>query len=475
MLKAESAAASAAAGGGEAPDRFSRGYRGWLLFILCAINALNLADRQGMAATAPAIKIDLQLTDTQLGLVQGLGFAIFYTLMGLPMARLAERRSRAKIISLSIGLFGAMVALCGSVRGFWQLLMLRVGVGIGDAGFGPPVASLVGDHYPMRKRASAMTIIWLGAPIGAMAGAVLGGWVTQHSNWRYWFIGLGVPSLLLAVIAWFTLRDPPRGMSDPQGVAAGPPPSIMTVFRFLSRKRSMIHILIGAALAAAAMNGIGQFLARFLVGVFHIGYAEAGTMIGIISTLSMASGLALGGFGMDWASRFDIRWYVWGPAIGLALAMPLFWAGVNQSTTMATMLVLIPAHAVLFVYYTPTLAIAQNMVGANMRASAAFLVSFVLGFVGIGFGPTIIGIMSDLLAQHAFTLGDFAAMCPGGAAPPGAPADLAAACSQASADGIRNALGAITILLGWAAVHYLLAGRSLRRDLDTHYEAEAVA
>jgi len=461
-----------------APDRvaedaqaapvFSRAYRGWLLTVLLLVNALNLADRQGMAVTAPAIKHDLMLSDTQLGLLLGLGFAIFFSLLALPIARLAEHWNRTRIVAISVGILGVMLALCGTARSFWQFLAFRIGVGVGDAGFGPPVASLTGDHYPMEKRASINTIIWLGAPLGAIAGSVAGGWIAQHMGWRTWFTVLGTPALILAVAAFFTLRDPPRGMSDAVR-HEGPPPSILAVVKFLWAKKSVRQILIGAGLAAIVLNALGQFFARFFVATFHMGLAQAGGILGMMAGASMASGLALGGFGLDWAGKFDTRWYVWGSAITLALSAPFFILGVAQTTVAATVIVLLIGHVALFVFWTPTLAMAQNMVGANMRASSAFVVNLVLGLVGIGLGPTLVGILSDRFAQLAFATGDFARACPGGAAPDGATPALIHACADASAAGVRHAIMAMSLFLLWAGLHYFLAARDLKRDLDTHY------
>jgi predicted MFS family arabinose efflux permease len=459
-----------------AAPTFSRGYRAWLLFLLMVVNALNLADRQGMAATAPAIKAEFHLSDTQLGLIQGLGFAIFYTLLGLPIARLAEVRSRTKIIAVSTLIFAAMVAACGTARNFFQFLGCRIGVAIGDAGFGPPVSSLLGDHYPVRRRASALTIIWLGAPIGALAGSALGGWVAQNADWRTWFYLLSIPGVLVAIAAFFTLRDPPRGFSDPAGTitAGAPPPPMREVLRFLFAKKSMRHILIGAALASMAMNGVGQFLARFIVAQYDVGFAEAGRTVGLIAVVAMASGLALGGFGMDWASKFDRRWYAWGPAIGLVVAAPMFMLAVTQPSLRQCVPLLLAGHVTLFIYYTPTLAMGQNMVGASMRASSAFVISLVLGLVGIGLGPTLIGILSDILAASAFG-GDYGTMCPGGSAPAASAADLVARCSDASAAGITRSIVAVSVLFAWAALHYLLASRHLVADLDRRYEGPAKA
>jgi predicted MFS family arabinose efflux permease len=388
---------------------FSRAYRAWLLAILLVSNALNLADRLGMAAVSQAIKVDLRFTDAQMGLIQGLGFAILYTLLGLPIARLAEHTNRTRIIAGSLAIFGAMVWLCSTATSFARLLLFRVGVSVGDAGFGPPVASLIGDHYPMEKRASAMSII----------GSSLGGWMAEHVSWRAAFVAIGIPGLVVSVVAFLTLREPQRGLSDVAGASAGPPPSFRVVLKFLLSKRSMCHILIGCALAAIGMNAIGQFLAPFLLRTYHLGFAEAGRLLSLIAGGAMASGLALGGFGVDWAGRFDKRWYVWGPAIGLTLAAPAFLVGFDQSTVTSAVVALMAAHVALFVYFTPTLAMAQNMVGANMRASSAFTVSLVLGLVGVGIGPTLLGLLSDTFGAAAFAPGNFKLMCPGGAPPHG--------------------------------------------------------
>ena len=472
MSSAETAVGAGAATmpEGAASARFGKGYRTWMLVLLLLINILNLADRQGLAASVPRIKVDLGLSDTQLGLIQGLGFALFYAGFSLPLALLADRMNRAKIIAGCVALFGIFAAGCGVAQNFWQMLLFRIGVGAGDAGFGPPVQSLLGDHYPPARRTSATTIIWLGAPIGAVVGSIAGGYFAQYIGWRQWFFTLSLPALLIAAIAFFTLREPVRGMSDPQGLARGKPPSIRTVFGFLMKKRSFIHVLIGAALAATAMNGIGQFLARFIVSNHHLGPAAAGGILGEISGVSMASGMALGGFGMDWLAKKDRRWYVWGPAIGLVLTTPLFIWGFLQADINRMIFILIAAHVAMFVYYTPTLGLAANMVGASMRGTSAWLASLVLGLVGVGLGPTIVGMLSDFFAQQAFTGGTFKAVCPGGRAILPALSD---ACSNASAVGVKHAVMAVALVCIWAAVHFLIASRSVRQDLDTHYELPA--
>ena len=457
----------------------TRGYRAWALFILMLLNALNVADRQGLAAVAPALKSDLRLTDTEMGLIQGLAFAIFHSLLGLPLARLAERRSRTRIVAASMAMFACFSALASQIRGFTALLVCRVGVSIGDAGLGPPVSSLLGDHYPANRRASATTIIWLGAPVGALLGSAVGGWTAQHSNWRNWFIGLAVPAALVALMAWLTLVEPRRGSYDAlpaeaNGPDAGDPdstaiPTFATAMRFLLSKPAMRHVLLGASFAAIALNGLGQFWPRYLIAVFHIGPAAAGRFLGLFAVVSMASGLALGGFGVGWAAKRDRRWYAWGPAIALALSMPLYEIGFLQPTLSRTLSLLVPAQIALFVFFTPTLTIAQNMVGATMRASSAFTAAIVISLVGTGLGPILVGAISDLVARHTFTLGQFRSACPGGAALPAASSLIQHACTEASSRGITTAMASITALLLLGSLHFLIAARTIRADLDTQY------
>jgi predicted MFS family arabinose efflux permease len=451
---------------------FSKGYRAWLLFILLLTNALNLADRQSLGASAQAIKLDLGLSDVQMGLIQGLAFAIFYSVLALPIARLAERVSRTRIISAAVAIFGVMVSLCSRANSFWQLLVCRIGVGVGDAGFAPPVGSLIGDHYGSSRRASAMSVIWLGAPVGVVFGSMLGGWMAEHVSWRAAFVAVGTPGVVVAILTFLTLREPQRGMSDPVAAAvkAGtPPPSMAQVLKFLFGKPSTRHLLAGCALAAISMNGIGQFFGQFIARNFHLGFAESGRILSYVAGSTMPCGMLLGGFGIDWAARYDKRWFAWGPALTLLLAAPAFILGFSQPTVVSAAIVLAVAHVFLFVYWTPTLALAQNMVGASMRASSVFVFNFILGLVGIGFGPTLVGLLSDRLARSAFTIGDYGAVCPKGRAAASAADALMQSCANASATGLRHALMVMSLACIWASLHYWLASRTLRRDLETFY------
>jgi MFS family permease len=444
---------------------FTASYRAWLLCLMMAVNLLNMADRQGLAAVASAIKVDLALSDTQLGLIQGIGFAIFYTLMGLPLARLAESHSRVRIVGSCVAAFGAVVALCGTARNFAGILLCRIGVAVGDAGFGPPVGSLLGDHFPAARRANVMTIIWLGAPLGAVLGAAGAGFIAQNYGWRQWFFVLCIPAFFVAAAILLTLREPPRGLSDERLAGEGPPPSMREVLAFLWTKRSMRYLLVGAAFGTMTLNGIGQFIGRFFVSSLGLSYAQAGRDLGLLSLTSMSIGFALGGFGMSWAARFHRRWFALGPALALMVSVPLLWAGFSRSSPGAALPLLLVGQIAMFMYYTPVQALAQNMVDSRMRASSAFVLALVMGLIGSGLGPTIAGLLSDLYSAAAFPGANFQLSCAHG--PAFAVPDLA--CKQAVGMGVRRALMTMSVFAAVAGVHFALASRSLAQDLDRPY------
>jgi predicted MFS family arabinose efflux permease len=450
---------------GRTTELFSRGYRAWLLTLLLLIWAFNFADRFVIATLSQAIKLDLGISDFQIGLLQGLGFAVLYTALGLPIARLAERKSRILLIAGSMAVWSATVAAGGLARSFAQLMLARIGVGAGDAGFMTPVGSLLGDHYPPARRASAWSIINLASPIGSLVGAVLGGWIAQHYGWRTALVAVGLPGSVLALLAATTLREPPRGHAEGGLAADAVLPSTLEVFRTLFAKPAFRQVLIAAGLTALGMNGIGQFLFTFFVRTYHMGFAEAGLRFGLVSFFSLSAGLLLGGFGGDRLVRRDERWHAWGSAIGVVCAGPLYMIAFLQVDPLPATILIMVAAIFLFLFYAPTAAMIQNMATPLSRASAGYIYAFVLGVGGAGLGPTVLGLVSDLFAGHAFTLGDYRALCPNGSPPAGAAAELADACRAASALGLRNAVMTAAGCFLWGGLHFLLAARTLRADM----------
>ena len=449
--------------------RGTDGERRWLLGLLMLINLFAYADRTVVGALGQAIKQDLKLSDMQLGLLNGFAFAIFYSVLGLPVARMAERRSRVAIIAVATFLWSIMSSLCGVAQNFTQLLLFRIGVGVGEAGFNPPVASLIGDYCKPGRRASAMAIVALGGSFGPAFGAMGGGLIADQGGWRWAFLIIAAPGLILAPLAWFTLREPTRGWAD-GAVHTGEPPSAWATFRYLFAKPAFRNVLIASALGAFVMNSFGQFTAPLFVRRFGLSFAAGGFYFGIVSSIAVTAGLLLSGFGSDWASLRDRRWQLWTGAIGVAIAGPCYVIALRQESPLALAVALTVALTGLFSYYTPSLASVQDMAEPRMRASASFVISFVTGLIGTGLGPVVTGRISDLLAARAYG-GDFASACPGGRAV-AAGVEAARACSEASATGLGEALMAILLLLPVSALFFFLAGRTLPRDT---YSAGAVA
>ncbi|MEP6908412.1 MAG: MFS transporter, partial [Pseudoxanthomonas sp.] len=385
----------------------------WTLFILVLIYGSNFADRILVATVGQAMKVEMGLTDLQLGLMGGLAFALFYALLGLPMARLAERYSRVKIIAACVAAWSLMTALCGVAQSYAQLLLFRVGVGIGEAGSTPASHSLIADHFPSHKRGLAFAVFGLGVPLGAFMGAILGGWIVQNIGWREAFIYLGVPGLLLSLLALFTLREPQRGGADTvdAGAQQGEVPPLSAVLRLLWSKRTFIHLTLGCALVGFANMGINMFMPIYYSRVFGMSYAQAGLTFGLITGIGAMLGHVIGGYLSDWAGKRDPRWYLWVVAIGLVVAAPLYMLAFMQTHWAAAAAMMLVFGSVLYLWYGPTFAVAYSLVGPRMRASSSAVILLTISLIGHGLGPMFMGFVSDFAAGHAFTAGDFATTC----------------------------------------------------------------
>jgi MFS family permease len=439
---------------------YSAGYRAWLVGVLVAVYACGFIDRVVVATVGPALIRDLRLSDLEFGLLGGMAFALFYTAFGVPVARLAERRARVPLIAASVALWSAMTACCGLAQSYWQLLLCRVGVGIGEAGCTPPAHSLISDHFPADRRASILSIYSAGMPIGAMLGAVAGGWLAQSFNWRVAFVVVGAPGLLLALLVRLTLREPPRGFAE-RAIDVGIPPPWRAVVRRLWESRLFRHVCAGCGLTTLAGNSISLFTPTYLVRSFGMGMARAGALYGLVMGVAGAVGIIAGGIGVDAGARRDRRWYAWGPALGVAVGCPLYVLAFSQTTAPATLGLLLAGATCVSVYFAPSFAVAQNLVEPRMRASASAMLLFVINVLGQGFGPLALGKVSDVASSRAFAAGSYQAICVN-AHPTGA---MASACVAASASGLRVAILASTIFLLWGAVHYALAAGTAAREL----------
>jgi predicted MFS family arabinose efflux permease len=453
-----------------AASTYSRAYLIWAMTLLFAVYTSNFIDRTILSVLQQPIKEELKLTDSQLGMLGGLAFAVLYSTLGIPIARLAERHSRRGIITASLVVWSAMTALCGTAGSYGGLFAFRVGVGVGEAGATPPAHSLIADYFPPRRRATALSIYSLGIPIGVLAGSVLGGLIAQKYGWRPAFAIVGLPGLGLAVLTQFTLREPPRGYSEGGEAAGSAMPSLMDVVRRLMSRRSFVHVAAGAALASFGGYGVGSFAAPYFIRSFGLTLAQAGIVMGLITGAAAAVGTLGGGLLADRAARRDARWYVWIPAIGLAVAMPLYMIGYQIPDWKLAVAILLVPPMLHYTYLGPSFGVMHNMVLPRMRATATALLFLVINLIGLGLGPTLTGMASDYFARHQLALltglqGGFAASCPGGRAMTGAAPAIASACHTASAFGVRWAIVTCAGSYGWAALHYWAAAKHLRADL----------
>lgn len=433
------------------------------LALLVLIYTCNFIDRTILATLGQAIKVDLKITDAQLGLLQGLAFALFYTALGIPLARLSERVNRVSLVSVCLVVWSAMTALCGVAQNFWQLFLFRVGVGVGEAGCSPPAHSLIADLYPPRRRATALAIYSFGIPLGTMIGAVTGGWLAQNFSWRVALLVVGLPGIALALLFRLVAREPVRGQMDPAGQAERQPTVIETA-RHVFGNRAFLHITIGATLVGFVGYGTGTFAQAYFIRMFHLSYAEVGLAFGLVGGLSAGLGTLLGGVMGDWAGRHRRHWYALLPALGLLIATPTYILAFTQdSWVMALWWMLLPGlfH---YAYIGPTLGTMHNIAEPRMRAMATALFFVVVNLVGLGLGPYATGAAIDAAVERRFAgLGyaDFVALCPGGVAPPDAGAALAGACSTASGLGTRDGIVLVLLVFLWAAAHYLIAARKM--------------
>lgn len=418
---------------------FSEGYRRYALGLLLVVYIFNFIDRQILSILLESIKRDLSLSDTQLGFLSGIAFAIFYSTLGIPIARLADRRSRRTIIAIALAIWSAMTALSGLARGFFTLGLARIGVGIGEAGCSPPAHSLISDYYPPERRATALSVYALGIPIGVLFGYLIGGQMDEYFGWRTAFLVVGVPGVFLALLVQFTLKDPPRGNFD-AGVATEQLP-IGEAFAYLWSRRSFRHLSIAAALHAFVGYGAGTWHAPFLIRIHGMTSGEVGLWLAMLAGLAGGLGTFLGGYLTDRLRERDIRFYAWVPGWSTILSVPLVLGFYLWPEPMGALMFLVLPALLGSMYLGPTFAITQGLVGPSMRAMASAILLFIINLIGLGLGPQGVGLLSDLLKG---TFGH---------------------------ESLRYALLVVALVNVWSAVHYFLGARTLEADLARAGEA----
>lgn len=365
------------------------------LWILLVVYIFNFIDRQIVNILAEPIARDLELSDTQIGLMTGLAFALFYTLLGLPIARYADRPSthRPKLIAMALATWSAMTALCGLAQNFVQLLVARIGVGVGEAGCTPAAHSLISDMVPKERRASALAFYALGIPIGTLLGMIIGGLLADAVGWRNAFVVVGLPGVLLAVVVVMLLKEPRHHAEA--SLDTSPASSNADVLRSIFRSKAMIFLLIAASSAAFLSYGKTTWATIFFQRTHGLSPGEVGLYFGVINGVAGILGTWLGGKIADRWGATNRRHVLTAPAVGMALAIPLAYAGYAAGEwRMALVLLFIPT-LLNSLYYGPVYSSVQGLVPIRSRAMAAAVLLFFQNLIGLGFGPLLFGMLSD--------------------------------------------------------------------------------
>ena len=382
--------------GAEAP--LSRGNANYVLGVLFVVYVFNFIDRQVLSILIDPIKEDLGASDTAMGLLVGLAFAIFYTLAGIPIARWADRGSRRTVIAVSLTLWSLMTAASGLARSFAQLALARIGVGVGEAGGTPPSHALISDYFPPEQRATALALygngIYVGAGIGMLAGGLL---KEAFGDWRPAFYAVGLAGLPLALLVAFTVRELPRGASESAPVASGGL-GFFGVMRFLFSRRSFLWLVIGACCQAISGYAFLSWGAMFLVRVHEMSYGDVGLWLGLTIMLAGCTGVTLGGWLADRLGRRDERWYMRLPAIVSVAGLPFAAGFLLLGTPEAALLCFAPFYAISNMYVGPLWSTVQNLARPDMRATASAVLLLILNIVGLGLGPFVVGVLNDQLA-----------------------------------------------------------------------------
>lgn len=412
-------------------------YRSYVLGLLTIVYAFNFIDRQLLAILQEPIRQEFGLADWQLGLLTGFAFAIFYTAFGIPIARWADKSVRRNIIAVALIVWSVMTALTSVAQSYAHLVMARIGVAVGEAGGSPPAHSMISDMYPPERRGTAIATYSTGVGFGILFGVLAGGWINEFFGWRVAFLVVGGPGIALALLLRYTVHEPPRGFAEKVERVADPP-SFGETARLLLSKRTFRHVAMGTGLVAFVGYGTLNWSPPYFMRTFELGTGAVGTWLGPILGLSVVTGTFLGGFVADRLGERDQRWYVWIPAMGAILMVPAFMIMFLSTTVSAALIAFIAPSILLNTFLAPSIAIAHSLVGLRMRALASAVLFFVLNLIGLGGGPFVIGALSSALEP---TYGS---------------------------DSLRFALIATILVAGpWGALHYVLAGRSLRADVNS--------
>lgn len=375
--------------------------RYWTLAILTLVYTFNHVDRQILVILLEPIKTELGLKDSQLGILTGLAFAAFYATLGIPVALWADRGNRRNIIALSLALWSGMTALSGLSSSYMQLLLARMGVGVGEAGGTPPATSMIADLYPPSQRATALGIYTSGIGLGIMGGFAFGGLVYEAYGWRAAFFAAGIPGIVLALLVRFTVREPVRGLADAHAQTTAAP-SLKETLAFIAGQRSFLWLLAGCLLICISANAFLVFTGSHLQRTYGLRPGDVALPLGALIGGLGSVGAVVIGMVCDRASANDLRWRPWTIALCSAAALPFGWQMLQASSPHAAYAWNAVPALVGLVYASIAYTAAQELVQVRMRAFASAFMLFSLTLIGIGGGPWLAGLLSEHFAAAGY-------------------------------------------------------------------------
>jgi len=378
-------------------------YRNYVLVMLTLVYVFNFIDRQLLVTLQESIKKELSLSDTQLGLLSGFTFAIFYVTLGIPIARFADKNNRRNTVTFSLAIWSAMTALSGMARNFLQLLLARIGVGIGEAGGSPPAHAMISDYFPPQKRSTALSVYSAGIYFGILVGFLMGGYLNQQLGWRTAFFVLGIPGVVFSLLFYLTVKEPLRGATDNNAAQAKEANSFIEVLKRLYATKTFIYLAIGAALHVFCIYGLLNWANSFLIRLHAMSKLDAGRSLGLV----LGIGGALGSFGGGWLTdhfgKSNKRRYLTIPAYAIILSLLFAAGGLFLPNTFVSITCIGCCASLQSMYLGPALAVTHSLVPASMRSVASAIFFLAINLIGLGLGPLAVGFLSDMLKP---SLGD---------------------------------------------------------------------
>jgi MFS family permease len=373
-------------------------YLNYVLVMLTLVYVFNFADRQILVILQESIKKEMQLSDTELGLLSGFIFAIFYAVLGIPIAQYADRGNRRNIVAGSLGLWSIMTSVSGFAGNFIQLLLARIGVGIGQSGESPAAHAMISDYFPLEKRSSALSIYSMGLYIGILIAFLMGGYLNQYYGWRTAFLVMGVPGIVFSLLFYVTVKEPNKGATDVRESTSGKTYSLRAALKLLFSNQIFLYLAIAIALHMFCIFALLNWAPSFLSRLHGMNNINIGISLGLIFGVSGATGTYVRKVLTDRLGKRDKRLHLKVPAYSILISI-LFSAGaIFFQNNYLTLFCLGVTAFLQSMYLGPFIAVAHSLVPAGMRALNSAIVLFILNLFGLGFGPLVVGIISDLLA-----------------------------------------------------------------------------